>query len=216
MKLRFLLPLSLSLSLVSIFAFQTKNKERIAFCGFSLDKGYYYDNVERSYITKEAKSGDKSGIPDAVQEILKSLKLENLSISVYLAKEENNCYATILKDGKRVIIADHLFLNAVDRSSGTRWAAISILAHEIGHHIAGFTRRPSQLESELDADYWSGYALQRLGASKEASVKCIMTFGTEKDTDTHPNKYLRAKTIQQGWEDGITGQYDDDRCGICK
>lgn len=185
-----------------------------SFCGFSLKNGYYYNDKAQEYITREAKLGDKSGIPDVVKEIKNKIGM-TVPIYVYIAKEEDNCFATIAEGGKRVIIADQLFLNKVNKSSGTEWAAISILAHEIGHHIAGFNRRSSQLESELDADYWSGYALQKLGASKDASVKCIMRFGTEHNTSSHPNKHSRSSTIKQGWDDALNGAYDQDRCESC-
>lgn len=192
------------------------NQNRRPFCGFSLkgNGGYYYQKDAHEYITREAGSGDKSGIPDVVEEIKKQIGVK-VTITVYISEKEDNCFATIAAGGKRVIIADQLFLNRVNKVSGTEWAAISIIAHEIGHHVAGFSRRPSQIESELDADYWSGYVLQKLGASMEASIKCIMRFGTDYDTDSHPNKYSRSATIKKGWEDAQSGNYDPDRCESC-
>lgn len=200
---------------VSIVAFaQLQQQKRRPFCGFSLKNGYYYEEKAQEYITREAKIGDQSGIPDVVEEIKSKIGID-VPIYVYIAKDEENCFATIGAGGKRILIADHLFLNKVNKGSGTEWAAISIIAHEIGHHIAGFSRRPTQVESELDADYWSGYALQKLGASKDASVKCIMRYGTEHNTSSHPNKYSRAETIKQGWDDARNGGYDNDRCESC-
>lgn len=190
-------------------------EQRRAFCGFNLRDGYYYEEEELQFITREAKPGDKSGIPDVVEEIEKAIGVK-ASIKVYIAKDEDNCFATIAQGGQRILVADHLFLNRVNDASGTRWAAISVLAHEIGHHIAGFNRRSTALESELDADYWSGYALEKLGANQDASTKCIMHFGTEQDTDSHPNKYSRAETIRKGWKDAKEGTFDKDRCQSCK
>ena len=192
-----------------------KVNEGRSFCGFSLKKGFYSQGQVLEYITREAQVGDKSGIPDVIQEIKATLGFE-VPIRIFIASEEDNCFASIGADGIRMIVADQLFLNRVNKTSGTQWAAISIIAHEIGHHIAGFTMHSSQLRGELDADYWSGYVLQKLGASKGASVKCIMHFGTEQDTNSHPNKYSRAATIRQGWEDAVRGSYDPDRCADCK
>lgn len=139
----------------------------------------------------------------------------DVDISVYISKEENNCFAMIGQGGRRMIVADHLFLAEVNRDAGTRWAAISILAHELGHHIAGFGRYASSRLAELDADYWSGYILQQLGLSEDAAVKCIMRYGTEADTDSHPNKYSRAATIREGWNDGVSGDFEAERCEGC-
>ncbi|HTN17913.1 MAG TPA: hypothetical protein VL092_09550, partial [Chitinophagaceae bacterium] len=158
--------------------------------------------------------GDRSGIPDVIEEIKSRIGID-VPIYVYIAKDENNCSATIIENGKRAIIADHLFLNKVDKDAGTKWAAISIIAHEVGHHIAGFSRRATSQEGELDADYWSGYILYKLGAGREASVKCIMFYGTEYDSGSHPNKYARAEAIRTGWNDGSKGDFDKDRCESC-
>lgn len=185
-----------------------------AFCGFSIENGYYSRNSPSQYITREAKSGDRSGIPDVVAKINRAIGID-VRIYIYIAEDEHNCFASIGPNGKRILIADHLFLNEVNQNAGTEWAAISIIAHEIGHHIAGFTRRASKLDSELDADYWSGYALQKLGASEEASVKCMMVYGTEHNSSSHPNKYSRVATIKKGWRDALNGTFDKDRCESC-
>ncbi|WP_420154850.1 hypothetical protein [Siphonobacter sp.] len=183
------------------------------FCGFDIYKGYYM-LPKQQYIASESRIGDDTGISDVIQEILNSLKI-TVPIKVYIAKDENNCFATI-SNGKRIIVADHLFLHNVNKHSKTNWGAISILAHEVGHHIAGFANdQASKLNSELDADYWSGYILHKLGASKDASVKCIMRYGTEHNTSSHPNKYSRAETIKLGWDDALKGSYDIKRCAEC-
>ena len=193
----------------------TSPQKRRPFCGFNLKDGYYYEEQEHSYITREGQLGDRSGIPDVVEKIQTTLGMKEPKIYVYISKDEDNCFATIGEGGRRMLVADHLFLVNTNRNSGTNWAAISIIAHEIGHHIAGFSRRPTQLDAELDADYWSGYILQKLGAGKDASTKCIMRYGTENDTSSHPNKYSRAETIKKGWDDALNGYYDKERCESC-
>jgi hypothetical protein len=138
-----------------------------------------------------------------------------VAIDVYIARKEENCFATVL-EGKRVLIVDHLFLNKINRATGTQWAAISVLAHEIGHHIAGFNRNNNELDDELDADYWCGYTLMKLGANLTASIKCIMKYGSEEDSQSHPNKYKRAKMIEKGWVDASKGTIDYSKCRDCK
>ncbi|OOV20524.1 hypothetical protein [Flavobacterium sp. LM4] len=183
------------------------------FCGFSLENGYYYQEKELQYITHKSSRGDDTGIADVVYEIQKAAGFD-AKIQVYVAKDENNCMATIGRGGVRMIIADHLFLNDVDKSAKTKWAAISIIAHEVGHHIASFGE--DSHKAELDADYWSGYVLQKLGSNKSAATKCIMTYGTEEDTDSHPNKYSRAAMIEKGWQDAHNGEVDYNHCKNCE
>jgi hypothetical protein len=217
-KLKLIVLLIIVLS-VNVFP-QTKFRLRLkkdtrSFCGFSLKNGFYYQDEAKSYTVRQAAAGDESGIYDVVKEIENKINV-NAPIDVFITADEDNAFATVGEGGKRMILADQMFLVQVNKDSGTKWAAISILAHEVGHHIAGFNRRSTQLEGELDADYWSGYALEKLGASKNASTKCIMKYGTEKDTDTHPNKYSRASTIEMGWEDAKNGTFDVDRCESCE
>jgi Zn-dependent membrane protease YugP len=45
----------------------------------------------------------------------------------------DNAYATIIRN-QRYIIYDNRFLESLDRYAGTKWASISVLAHEMGHH----------------------------------------------------------------------------------
>jgi len=180
------------------------------YCGFSTTKGYFSNPGTEEYITRKASVGDDSGIADVVASI-KSVLGANGRIDIYVAMNEDNASATII-EGQKALIADHHFLNRMDTGAGTKWAAISVLAHEVGHHISGLGRG---LQGELDADYWSGYALQKLGAGRDASIRAIMRYGSEYDTKTHPRKYLRASNIQQGWDDAQRGTYDRNRCVDC-
>jgi hypothetical protein len=212
MRSLFFLYFLLAFSAIAPYA---QGQARRPFCGFSLKNGYYYKNNEVVFVTREARIGDKSGIPDVVESIKKQIGT-HVQIAVFIEKVgDSNCFATIGAGGKRLLIVDQFFLDHVNKVTGTDWSAISILAHEIGHHIAGFSRRDSQLDAELDADYWSGYFLEKLGASEEESTRCIMTFGTEADTDSHPSKYSRRKAIQQGWTDAKEDRIDSSRCDNC-
>lgn len=185
-----------------------------AFCGFNLSNKFDFISPSKSYTVREAAPGDKSGIYDVVEGIKKAIGVST-PFQVFITANEDNAFATIGEGGTRIILADQMFLVDVNKNSGTTWSAVSILAHEIGHHIAGFTRRPTKPEAELDADYWSGYALQKLGSSRIAATKSIMTYGTENDTPSHPSKYRRAKVIEAGWDDAKRGSYDRDRCESC-
>ena len=50
----------------------------------------------------------------------------------------NNAYATIIRN-QRYIVYDNRFLENLDRYAGTKWASISVLAHEMGHHYYNHT-----------------------------------------------------------------------------
>lgn len=217
-KVNFNIAITLAIVLMPILFCSSGQQQRIPFCGFSVKDGGYYANVTEAYINKqfeyiqkEAKVGDETGIADVVESIKKVIGI-NVPFVTYISKGEDNAYATIANGGKRILVIDHMFMHTVNKESGTEWAAISIIAHEIGHHVAGFNRRATQHEAEFDADYWSGYVLQKLGSSEEAATKCIMRYGTEIDTKSHPNKYSRRDAIKKGWRDASRGHLDKDRC----
>ena len=80
----------------------------------------------------------------------------------------NNAYATIIR-GQRYIVYDNHFLENLDQYAGTKWASISVLAHEVGHHYHNHmvSGTGSTLPKELEADYFSGYVMAKMGASLE-------------------------------------------------
>lgn len=180
------------------------------FCRFSLDNGWSDEGPEE-YITRRAKKNDSSGVPQVVNQIKTALSIR-VNFDVFIAEDEDNAMATVA-NGQKILIVDVGFLEKLNRITHTRWSAIQVIAHEVGHHIAGFSSNRHQ--SELNADYWSGQSLQRLGSAKSAATSAILTIGTEKDTSSHPNKYLRASTIERGWEDASKGIIDYSFCINC-
>lgn len=112
----------------------------------------------------------------------------------------NNAYAAV-ENGKRVIIYDNKFLTALDQYSNTRWASISVLAHEIGHHyynhlINGNSSTPAK---ELESDYFSGYALAKIGASLSDATAAIQKIAPAQGNASHPGRAERVNAIQRGW-----------------
>jgi predicted metalloprotease len=67
-------------------------------------------------------------------------------------------YATIIQH-RRYIVYDNDFLENLDQYAGTKWASISVLAHEMGHHYRNHVidRSGSTPPKEIEADYFSGY-----------------------------------------------------------
>ena len=182
----------------------------LPFCRFSLVDGWTANPVE--YIARKAGPKDRSGVPQVVEEIKRALKAR-ASLDVYIAKDENNAFATVAK-GRKILVVDVGFLEKLNQMTGTEWSAIQVIAHEVGHHIAGFSE--DRHRSELSADYWSGQILQRLGANKSAATSAILTVGTPMDTPTHPNKQRRRLAIEKGWEDSAAGETDYSFCLDCR
>ena len=124
----------------------------------------------------------------------------NSKFKVMQCANTDNCFATVI-EGQPYIIYDRDFLNRVEETTQTDWGAVSILAHEIGHHanfhtIDGTGSRP---EKEMEADYFSGFWLHEMGASLEQSEEAIKHFQGEFVTTTHPPRSQRLMAIENGW-----------------
>jgi len=119
--------------------------------------------------------------------------------------------AAVIYGGKRYILYNPDFFTALTKSTGNKWAAVSVLAHEIGHHLDGHTLSQigSQPQSELEADEFSGFVLRKMGANLDDAQVAMKTAATQRETATHPGQYDRLIAIANGWnkaEAQLTGR----------
>ena len=113
----------------------------------------------------------------------------------------NNAFAIML-NGKRSIFYSTAFMDRMNKDTGSKWACISILAHEIGHHLQGHTLdgKGSRPPKELEADRFSGYVLARMGAPVEQATAAIAAISSDSGSSTHPPRYARIAAITDGWK----------------
>lgn len=109
---------------------------------------------------------------------------------------------TYIKGTKRYIEYNPDFIRELRIKTSTNWAAVSVLAHEIGHHLLGHTLDYGRTNpgNELEADKFSGFILCKMGASLEETMAAIETVGHELDTIYHPPQTARVSAIRGGWE----------------
>jgi hypothetical protein len=109
--------------------------------------------------------------------------------------------AAVLIKGKRYILYNPKFMEQINASTGTNWAAISILAHEIGHHLNGHTldNVGSRPKTELEADEFSGFVLRKMGATLADAQAVMSVIASLKGSHTHPAKKDRLDYIATGW-----------------
>jgi hypothetical protein len=152
----------------------------------------------------------------AVDMIVKPLGLRRNFVLVSCPYIENAAAVTY-EDGVRYIVYDNAFMESIDRGANTNWASVSILAHEIGHHLQGHTtrlvhhpltkeeRRQSR-ENELEADEFSGFAMFKLGrtlSEAQAAMKTLRDV-TDEELSDHPKKWRRLEAIKRGYEDAMS------------
>lgn len=142
------------------------------------------------------------------QQIIDAVGLKP-SFEVQAANIENA--AAVVYGGKRYVLYNPTFINNLVKTTGTEWAAISVLAHEIGHHLNGHTvtSTGSQPALELEADEFSGFVLRKMGASLTQAQAAMKTLASTRGSSTHPGQYDRLASIERGWnhaDDQLAGR----------
>jgi uncharacterized membrane protein YgcG len=182
MKSKFLL-------LVFLFIAILSQAQPVTGCGFKVPpRSLIKANFKSVYEAKEI-----------LKNMLDTVKWkENFSV-----REQNgiqNAYATII-NRVRWIIYDNNFLEDIDTYTSTKWSSISILAHEMGHHFYNhvISSRGSTPPNEIEADAFSGYVMQKFGATLDQSVAAIKAIASDRASATHPAKNDRVTAITRGW-----------------
>jgi hypothetical protein len=129
----------------------------------------------------------------------------------------DNAAAVIMLDQnrvpRRVIAFNPDFMRAaMARVGGDPWGPTSILAHEIAHHLSGHTIVPggSRPDIELEADKFSGFVMEKMGAPERAATEMILAVGSAHGSPTHPDKMTRANAIRAGWQQACAQQQRSD------
>jgi tetratricopeptide (TPR) repeat protein len=105
--------------------------------------------------------------------------------------------------GQRYILYSTTFLENFKKDAQTKWAAYSVLAHEVGHHLNNddFTETDMKKRKvlELAADRFAGNVLQKMGATLAEAQAGVNTFSRD-ENKTHPPKSARLEAIASGWK----------------
>ena len=174
-----------------------------------------YNNSEKvtKLCTQLKSNGFKSNI-DADNSLAKILSVVGASKRFIIAPCENiNNALAIVDNGIRYILYDPEFLNSITNNS-KYWGNMSILAHEVGHHINGHTLSSSvsayenQIQ-ELEADEFSGFVMHKLGATLEQATETIAAISPSGDDtySSHPNKERRINAITKGYNNSLNNKF---------
>jgi hypothetical protein len=110
--------------------------------------------------------------------------------------------AAVINNGKRYILYNSQFIRQIKNAVKTDWGGMSILAHEVGHHLNGHTLLGSGSTPpiELEADEFAGFVLRRLGATLTESQLAMRLISDVKASRTHPGRSSRLASIEAGWK----------------
>ena len=150
----------------------------------------------------------------ALNKVIKVLGISQ-RFAMYQCNGIDNCAAVTIR-GIRYIYYDTYFMKEISNNANSYWTNLSILAHEIGHHINGHTVdliayltgeiKPLSLaekrQQEIEADEISGYVMFKLGATLYQAQQAINLISLDGDDtySTHPNKTKRLNAIKIGYD----------------
>ncbi len=124
----------------------------------------------------------------------------------------------VVHQGKRYILYNPRFINLLTRATGTKWSAISVLAHEIGHHLysPSVNKGKQPMATELEADQFSGFVLEKMGATLDEAEAAISLLATTEATATHPGRADRIHSIAKGFKNagGVVDEDEEDNTAV--
>lgn len=112
--------------------------------------------------------------------------------------------AAVIDGDQRYVLYSEIFMAEIAKAARTDWAGLSILAHEVGHHLSGHTLKEggSRPPTELEADKFSGFVVARMGGSLDEAT-AVMRQISEEGSDTHPPRSARLEAIAAGWRSAM-------------
>jgi hypothetical protein len=147
-------------------------------------------------------SSQAADLAEARTQVERVVRVSGLEMNFEMIVDPSTPAAAEIINGRRVILFDPRFMAQVADRICPDWGAMSILAHEVGHHLAGHTLRQTAepWRDELEADEFSGFVLARLGASLAETTSAAARILPEQPTPTHPGRKDRVAAIVHGWQ----------------
>ena len=166
----------------------------------SFGYNYYGQKINEKAFCSQFSFRSKEVAEKAVDEIVRRSGLKR-NFYVMECPNTDNCFAAI-QGQTRLIVYDGSFMKKANDLSKSDWGALSILAHEIGHHLQGHTiiEGGSDPAKELEADEFSGFVMYQMGASLKDAQAAINKLTSDYDGGTHPPRQKRLASIKKGYD----------------
>jgi len=187
---------TLSTVLSTFVLLANAQEERVKSFGYN----YYGQKINERAFCSQFSFRSKEVAEKAVDEIVRRSGLKR-NFYVMECPNTDNCFAAI-QGQTRLIVYDGSFMKKANDLSKSDWGALSILAHEIGHHLQGHTivEGGSDPAKELEADEFSGFVMYQMGASLKDAQAAINKLTSDYDGGTHPARPKRLAAIKKGYE----------------
>ncbi|HTH30396.1 MAG TPA: hypothetical protein VL946_03555 [Lacibacter sp.] len=148
-------------------------------------------------------ASDFTTVEDAATVAQEIVKASGMKINFMIAEGRVPNAAAVLVRGQRFILYNPNFMQALNKKAGTDWAAVSVLAHEIGHHLYG---TGTAMASETKADEFSGFVLGKMGASLKEAQAALNVLPAGASSAAHPEPADRMAFVADGWNKSASNE----------
>ena len=127
---------------------------------FAQSSGKISASQVASWITKPVTFTSVSDAKTMIAEIIEVIGIKQ-NFEVMTAKVDNA--AAVVYQSKRYILFNPDFINRLDAAAGNKWASVSILAHEVGHHIQnlnGTAAKVNNLRGQVSETEFNRYSVK--------------------------------------------------------
>ena len=172
----------------------------------------FYGNVVANNTCAQLSAKDDKEVGDCMDKICDAAGIPN-NFTLQPCPNIANCYAITLNEIPYIFyntgffskIKSYGFTEKKLPGMQINWSALTILAHELGHHLCQhFTKNvrerytPTQLE--LQADEYAGTIMYRLGATVSQAQEAMNSSEVAETASlTHPARAERLAAIAKGW-----------------
>jgi uncharacterized protein (TIGR02145 family) len=175
--------------------------------------GFYGDAArEAGVCPASSQFVSETEVDNLVTEMLSRFGARNRYI-IISCPQVDNCQAMLYK-GRPYILFNPDFLQSVKRLNFSAsnlpamqardWAALTILAHELGHHINNHLINPlpdaTARDMELEADQTAGFIIYMMGGEIGDMLPAYLK-SPEQGSYTHPPRKARTEALEKGYRD---------------
>jgi hypothetical protein len=156
-------------------------------------------NISPKKLYGDSATTNISTMQQLLQEIITT---SDITAELYLREAEVLNLEASVSHRKKYISYNPSYINWLNEITGDKWAVLTLLAHEVGHHQKGHTTRgkSDRLAAELEADEFAGFILYKLGATLEETQEVMKFIAKNEDSQTHPGRASRMEALKTGWD----------------
>src|SRR5689334_1415125 len=112
-----------------------KNKLLFSFFSLLFSFSVFAGQVQRPALQTPPTTDQPAPPTDAKTIIQEIIDVVGLKPNFEIREANIPNAAAVIYGGQRYILYNPNFFTALTKSTGNKWAAVSVLAHEIGHHL---------------------------------------------------------------------------------